>query len=134
MGFDDLDIDEFKVINGLSLDGDDRSCQIYFHDARPMNGDKLSQRRRIVAMKSAFRHIGTLMGPQAVIVDPNHEEKWFLDIAREKCKQIGMTFIELPTEVTSSGLNWITRLDHGSLRGVSFMSQSLSQKVSNAVL
>lgn len=118
MGFDTLDVDDFKEMNGLALDDDDSNCQVFFHDARADGGERMSKERRIIAVKSAFKHIGTLMRPQAVLVDPLRDDKWFIDVAREKCKQIGMSFIELPEDV-SGGLSWITRLDSASIQGMS---------------
>ncbi|KAI5804971.1 hypothetical protein EDC01DRAFT_641516 [Geopyxis carbonaria] len=115
MGFDGLELDEFKIINGIPLDIDDPDCSIYFHDARPEFAEELPLARRKIAVKSAFRHIGNMMHPQAIIIDPAREDDWFIDIATEKAQQMDLTIIKLPANAIDD-TQWITRLDSGSLK------------------
>jgi hypothetical protein len=116
MGFDTLGVDEFRRLNGLPEDEEAEGCRIFLHDARPASAERLPLERRKVAVKSAFRHINEFMHPQAVLVDFSNEEKWFLEIAKEKTGQMDTTLVELGRNAVDD-LKWITRLDSGSLHG-----------------
>lgn len=116
MGFDGLELNEFKTINGIPLNMDDPDCSIYFHDARPEFAEELPLARRKIAVKSAFHHIGNIMCPQAIIIDPTREDDWFVNIATEKAQQMDLTIIKLPVNAIDD-TRWITRLDSGSLKG-----------------
>ena len=116
LGFDSLNLDEFRKINGLPAEDATEGCLVSFHDARPEFAELLPLERRKIAAKNAFRHINKFMHPQAIFMDPTHEEGWFLDIAREKAKQLEDVLIELP-EDPADDLKWISRLDAGSLSG-----------------
>jgi len=120
MGFDTFDLDDFRRINGLPAEEDEddetKGCTIFLHDARPDHAEQLSLERRKVASKSALRHINEFIHPQAFLVDILNEEKWFLDIVKEKSVQMKRTLIELGANSVDD-LKWITRLDSGSLNG-----------------
>ncbi|KAF8543522.1 hypothetical protein BDD12DRAFT_725933 [Trichophaea hybrida] len=114
MGFDTLHLDAFRRINGLPGKDDLDGCTVYFHDARPEFAQHLTRNWQKIAVQSALQHINNFMHPQALIVAPKHEEEWFMDIVKEKSKELELVLIELPTDTTED-VNWIARLDSASL-------------------
>ncbi|KAL7273121.1 hypothetical protein RUND412_004042 [Rhizina undulata] len=112
LGSDDIEIGMFKKINGLSESDED--CRVFFHDARAMDAGRMGKQRKKIAVRSALRHLRDFIHPQAVMVDVKREEEWFLEIVREKIKQLEMNTIELP-EDAAGDLRWITRLDSAAL-------------------
>jgi hypothetical protein len=117
LGFDDIDLDDFRHINGLPQSDDVNGCRIYFHDARPERSSELNVERQKVSTKSAFRHVLRFIHPQAVFIDPTREADWFLQIARDKARQMDSTLVELPDRFNED-LQWLARLDGGSLNGM----------------
>ncbi|KAI5820986.1 hypothetical protein BZA77DRAFT_273748 [Pyronema omphalodes] len=124
LGFDDIDLDDFRHINGLPQSDDINGCRIYFHDARPERSSELNVERQKVSTKSAFRHILRFIHPQAVFIDPTREADWFLQIARDKARQMDSTLIELPDRFNED-LQWMARLDGGSLNAWSKHTYSI---------
>ncbi|KAL8694824.1 MAG: hypothetical protein Q9218_000583 [Villophora microphyllina] len=110
MGRDDLDMDEFKLLNGVG-----EECNVNWHDARPDFSPWSSDYRMGVSVSAGLGHIQTFMHPQAVIVDdPSREEGFFTNAIRGKALELGRALIELTTDAAEN-LMWITRLDSASL-------------------
>lgn len=116
MGFDTLPLEEFQLLNGLPLKPERTDCHINFHDARAEKAELLTLERKKVAVRSVFRYLGTMMRPQAIIVDGAREDEWFMEIAQEKAGQLGLTLVKLPNYALED-LKWISRLDAMSLNG-----------------
>lgn len=113
---EDFDVDDFRRFNALG-ETDTGECRVVVHDARPEAVRDMSPERRRLAVKSAFRHIGEFMHPKAILIDPTHEDEWFVEIAKEKAEQMNSVLIELPEKILRD-LRWITRLDSGGLNGM----------------
>ncbi|KAL8665948.1 MAG: hypothetical protein Q9202_001884 [Teloschistes flavicans] len=112
MGRDDLEMDEFKLLNGV-----DDECNVNWHDARPDFSMWSSDYRMEVTVAAALGHIQTFMHPQVVIVDdPSREDGFFTKATRGKTLELGRSLIELTTDAAEN-LMWITRLDSASLAG-----------------
>ena len=74
-------------------------------------------------MEASMDHIQTFVHPQVIIMDsPSREDSFFVTTLRSKAIYIGKSIIELPTDATEN-MMWITRLDSGSLAGMSYYAQ-----------
>ncbi|KAG4030578.1 hypothetical protein MFRU_011g00370 [Monilinia fructicola] len=110
LGRDDIPMDILKAVNGVNKD-----CQIFFHDARPDYSLKSSDFRMEVSCSAGLNHINTFVHPQAVIIDGSKDEDDFLISAfRTRANSLDRTLIELP-ENTEQNLMWIVQLDSASL-------------------
>ena len=89
-------------------------------DARPDYSQWSSDFRMEASVNAALGHIHSFMHPQVYIVD-EREEAFFMKQIRAKGVETGKSIVELPFDAASR-LMWITRLDSGSLRGKSAMS------------
>lgn len=112
LGRDDIDIEVFKQLNGISAELG--GCNVVFHDARAEMVGMMTEDRMKLAMRSGLRHLHEFIHPQAVFFSVEHEEEWFMDMARKIARQLHMQILELPSN-TIDELRWITRLDSGSL-------------------
>lgn len=84
-------------------------------DGRPDYAPYSSNFRMEVSSTSAFDHVASLISPQAFIVDNAAiEESYMLKAVRGVAREKGKALIELPFNA-NEGLEWITRLDSGSL-------------------
>ena len=127
MGRDDLPLKDILTVNGV-----DKACGVTWHgastllssphadarpDARPDFAQYSTELRLQVSVQGAMYHMNEYVHPQAVIIDASgREERIFTEALREKLQDLGRTIIELPENAAES-LMWLTRLDHGSLRG-----------------
>ncbi|KAH0612691.1 uncharacterized protein H6S33_009071 [Morchella sextelata] len=112
LGRDDIDIEVFKQLNGISTELG--GCNVAFHDARAEMVSLMTKNRMKLAMRFGLRHLHEFIHPQAVFFSVEHEEEWFMDMARKTAGQLQMQMLELPSN-TIDELRWITRLDSGSL-------------------
>ena len=70
-------------------------------------------------MEASMEHIQTFIHPQVIIIDnPSREDSFLVTTLRIKATDIGKSIIELPSDATET-MMWITRLDSGSLAGMS---------------
>ena len=70
-------------------------------------------------MEASMDHIQNFIHPQIIIIDSaGREDTFFVTTMRSKAMFIGKSIIELPSDATEN-LMWITRLDSGSLAGMS---------------
>ncbi|ESZ95375.1 hypothetical protein SBOR_4231 [Sclerotinia borealis F-4128] len=110
MGRDDIPMDILKSVNGINKD-----CQIFFHDARPDFSLHSSDFRMEVSCSAGLNHINTFVHPQAVIIDTSGDEDDFLISAfRTRANALDRTLIELPAKIEQN-LMWIVQLDSAAL-------------------
>ncbi|TGO20596.1 hypothetical protein BPAE_0283g00080 [Botrytis paeoniae] len=110
MGRDDIPMDILKSVNGVNKD-----CQIFFHDARPDYSLQSSDFRMEVSCSAGFNHINTFVHPQAVLIDASGDEDNFLLSAfRTRANALDRTLIELPKNIEQN-LMWIVQLDSAAL-------------------
>lgn len=110
MGRDDIPMDILKSVNGINKD-----CQIFFHDARPDYSLQSSDFRMEVSCSAGLKHINSFVHPQAVIVDASGDENDYLISAfKTRANALDITLIELPANVEQN-LMWIVQLDSASL-------------------
>ncbi|KAI1749901.1 hypothetical protein F4782DRAFT_285689 [Xylaria castorea] len=114
----------FALLGGSSIDmghlweinGVDKSCVVYFHDARPNYAWISTDARLEKAVFRAFYHINTYMHPQVIITDSlNDDEAYFTRGLKQHLKTSKTTLIELPRWASKS-MSWITKLDSAALR------------------
>lgn len=109
MGRDDISMAMLQEVNGVT-----KSCNVWFHDARPDFSLESSDFRMEVSCGAALGHINTYMHPQAVIVDKSEDENpYFLNALRQRSAILGRPLIELSRP--GEDFRWITRLDSSSL-------------------
>lgn len=117
VGRDNMDIELFKELNGISDEAE--GCRVLFHDARAESANKMPKDRMKVAIRTSLRHLHDFIHPQAVLLSVDHEEEWFVDMARKTAQQLQMQTIELPGNAAVD-FRWITKLDSGSIGGIYF--------------
>lgn len=106
-----LSMDEILEINGV----DEKSCNVYFHDARGDYCEYSTDERARYSVAGAMKHIQDFMHPQAVIVDDEElEDDFFVRAMKKKMADYGKTMIQIPAGRYEDFL-WMTRLDSGSL-------------------
>ncbi|KAI0546071.1 hypothetical protein F4679DRAFT_558888 [Xylaria curta] len=111
LGGSSIDMQHLWEINGI-----DKSCVVFFHDARPNYAGISTDARLEKAVFRGFYHINTYMHPQAIITDSlNEEEPYFTRGLKQHVKTSKTTLIELP-RLASRSLRWITKLDSAGLR------------------
>ncbi|QGI77536.1 hypothetical protein CEK25_004265 [Fusarium fujikuroi] len=110
MSREEIPIKELLEINGI-----DKSCKIYVHDARTDYASTSSELRLKLAAIRAFFYIENFMHPQAIIVDSTQkEEDYFLQAIRDQITGTRSALIELP-EKPETRLAWISKLDASAL-------------------
>lgn len=114
VGRAEMDIELFKKLNGIT--DEVGGCKVMFHDARAEFANRMTEDRLKIAIRTGLRHLHDFIHPQVVLLS-DHEEEWFIKIARKITKQLQMQTIELP-ENAANDLRWITRLDSGSVGGI----------------
>ncbi|KAI0999763.1 hypothetical protein K3495_g8433 [Podosphaera aphanis] len=111
MGRENTSLNIIKSVNGIG-----KECNVIFHDARPDFTTSSSEFRMQVSVSAAFKHINTLMNPQATLIDASEtEELWFLEGIRSQALDLSRTVIEIPKDAEEN-MRWITVLDSSSLR------------------
>ncbi|KAI1735749.1 hypothetical protein F4680DRAFT_296971 [Xylaria scruposa] len=111
LGGSSIDMQHLWEINGI-----DKSCVVFFHDARPNYAGISTDARLEKAVFRGFYHINTYMHPQAIITDSlNEEEPYFTRGLKQHVKTSKTTLMELPRRASKS-LGWITKLDSAALR------------------
>lgn len=112
MGRYDIQLDDILEVNGVDREG----CAVYWHDARPDYVTYSSDVRAEAVVMAAMGHIQTFMHPQVAIMgDSLREDQFFVRGMRKKTEEQSLPVIEIPTGRADS-LEWLTRLDSGSLR------------------
>jgi hypothetical protein len=118
MGRNELPVDEVLRVNGV----DKRSCQIFFHDARPDFASYSSDLRAESSVANALKYIHQFLHPQVIITDTSlTEEMFFTRTIRSKAKEYSIPLIQItgPLEKIDhrplDNLAWISRLDTSSL-------------------
>lgn len=112
MGRYDVELDDILEVNGVDREG----CDVFWHDARPDYVTYSSDVRAEAIVIAAMGHIQTFMHPQVVITDDSvREDQFFTKGVRKKTKEQKLPVIEIPKGRADS-LEWLTRLDSGSLR------------------
>ncbi|KAF4342525.1 hypothetical protein FBEOM_3552 [Fusarium beomiforme] len=107
--------EEIPVKEILEINGIDKSCKLYFHDARTDYASTSSELRLKLAAIRAFFYIENFMHPQAIIVDSSHsEEEYFLQAIRDQVIGTKSALIELPGK-PGTRLAWISKLDASAL-------------------
>lgn len=110
MGRETLSMGEILEINGV-----DKGCDIYLHDARSDYNEYSSDARAEVATGGALRHINEWMHPQVIIMDDSSvENQFFTRAVRSRAKEYQKAVIEVPAGRYEDFL-WMARLDSGSL-------------------
>lgn len=110
MGRATISMDQIKAANGI-----DAECKVYWHDARPNNGQWSTDLRMESSVFLALGPIHSFIHPQVYIMDdPNEEEAYVVKGLKAAGYQTGKAVIELPTNAAQN-LLWLTRLDIGSL-------------------
>ena len=110
MGRSTFSMDQIKAANGI-----DTECKVYWHDARPNNGQWSTDLRMESSVFLALGPIHSFIHPQVYIMDdPNEEEAYVVKGLKAAGYQTGKAVIELPTNAAQN-LLWLTRLDIGSL-------------------
>lgn len=115
VGRDDMGIELFKKLNGIT--NEVGGCNVMFHDARAEFANMMTEDRLKITIRTGLRHLHDFIHPQVVLLSVDHEEKWFIEIARKTTQQLQMQTIELPANAAND-LRWITRLDSGSIGGI----------------
>lgn len=109
-GRSSLSIEEIQELNGI-----DKSCTVYWHDARGDYAEYSSDARVESAVRGAMKHIQEYIHPQAMIMDDSSkEEAYFTKAMRAKARDMDKALIEIPRGKYEEFL-WITKLDSGSL-------------------
>ena len=109
-GRSSLSIEDIQELNGI-----DKSCSIYWHDARGDYAEYSSDARVESAVRGAMKHIQEYIHPQVMIMDDSSkEEAYFSKAMRIKAKDMGKALIEVPRGRYEEFL-WLTKLDAGSL-------------------
>lgn len=116
VGRDDIDIELFKELNGIT--GGAGGCKVIFHNARAEFAKRMSEDRLKIAIRTGLRHLHDFIHPQVTLLSVDHEEEWFIETARKTARQLEMQILELPDNATND-LRWITRLDSGAIGGIS---------------
>ena len=71
-----------------------------------------------VSVTASVGHTDNFVPPQALIIDhQGREDAFFTKSIRSKALSMGKSLIELPMNAAEN-LKWITRLDSGSLAGM----------------
>ncbi|KAI0857638.1 hypothetical protein F4860DRAFT_527989 [Xylaria cubensis] len=111
LGGSSIDMQHLWEINGI-----DKSCVVFFHDARPSYAEISTGARLEKAVFRGLYHINTYMHPQVIITDSlNDEEPYFTRGLKQHVKTSRTTVIELPRWASKS-LGWIAKLDSAALR------------------
>ncbi|KAL5595855.1 hypothetical protein FOVSG1_009544 [Fusarium oxysporum f. sp. vasinfectum] len=106
---------EIPIKELLEINGIDKSCKIYVHDARTDYASTSSELRLKLAAIRAFFYVENFMHPQAIIVDSTQkEEDYFLQAIRDQITGTRSALIELP-EKPETRLAWISKLDASAL-------------------
>ena len=106
-----LSMEAILEINGV----DQKSCNVYFHDARGDYCEYSTDERARFSVAGAMKHIQDFMHPQAVIMDDAElEDEFFVKAIKGKMRDYRKTLIEIPAGRYEDFL-WMTRLDSGSL-------------------
>lgn len=106
------------MVRAYSLPTSDKKAE-QIPDARPDYSRWSSNFRMEVSVMASFEHIQTFIHPQAIIIDaPTREDSFFITAVRSKATEMGKALIEVPLDATEN-LMWMTRLDSGSLAGLS---------------
>ncbi|RKL02934.1 hypothetical protein BFJ68_g11723 [Fusarium oxysporum] len=106
---------EIPIKELLEINGIDKSCKIYIHDARTDYASTSSELRLKLAAIRAFFYVENFMHPQAIIVDSTQkEEDYFLQAIRDQITGTRSALIELP-EKPETRLAWISKLDASAL-------------------
>src|ERR1700761_6920935 len=93
MGRDELPVEEILRVNGV----DKRSCQVYFHDARPDFASYSSDLRAESSVANALKYIHQYLHPQAIITDTAlTEDIFFSRTVRNKAKEYSIPLIQIP--------------------------------------
>lgn len=110
MSKSEISMADLQKINGI-----DRSCNIFFHDARPEYASISTDERMENGVDVAMSHVQLYMHPQAIIIDGTNDEENFLKKGmRTHAKSSQTTLIELPKR-GAKRLAWLTKLDSASL-------------------
>ncbi|KAF5657080.1 hypothetical protein FHETE_10626 [Fusarium heterosporum] len=110
MSSNDIPIKDLLEINGI-----DKSCKIFVHDARTDYASTSSELRLKLAVIRAFYYIDNFMHPQAIIIDSTRaEDSYFLQAARDQVPNTKSALIELPDR-PETRLSWISKLDAAAL-------------------
>lgn len=73
-------------------------------------------------MTASMDYMHTFIHPQIIIIDDaSREDAFFVSAIRSKAMDIGRGVIELPPNAMET-MMWLTRLDSGSLAGISCKS------------
>ena len=112
MGRDELSLEDVKRLNGAEK----KTCNVYWHDARPDFADESSDHRMEVSIAGALGHMENFMHPQAVVTSAaDTEDAFFSNAISRKSRDLHQTHIELPKRSIET-LSWFTRLEASSLR------------------
>lgn len=111
LGRDDASVEEVLQVNGLDL----KSCNIFWHDARPDYGPWSTDERMENSVYAAMRFLDDYIHPKAVLTDdPSREDDFFVRAVRRKFGEVDAPLVELPTDAAER-MRWITRMDSSSL-------------------
>ncbi|KAK6515335.1 hypothetical protein TWF506_007677 [Arthrobotrys conoides] len=109
VGRNELSIEFFRKANGMNDDG----CGVIIHDARPDYASVSTDGRMGLSLKSALKYIREYITPTVFISDTDREDIWFQKSIIQKSKELGITHIKLPHDVSS--IPWLQKLDAVSL-------------------
>ncbi|KAK7218597.1 hypothetical protein V2G26_006600 [Clonostachys chloroleuca] len=107
---------EISLPDLLKINGEDETCQMIMHDARPDFPGTSTEARMMVSTIRALHHIHAFMHPQAVLIDSTDaEEEYFVLGTRDQIQAMDRAaLIELP-DPSNTQFSWITKLDSSSL-------------------
>lgn len=114
---DEMDMEKWAIMNNIGSGRGD--CEVDLHDARLDHSGISTLKRSKQGIKGALVHFKSFMHPQAVLVDTEGEEDWWLESLKEGCVDAEISSILLPKAFLAGGLvDWVKKLDSGALRGI----------------
>ncbi|KAF3314904.1 hypothetical protein TWF173_004426 [Orbilia oligospora] len=109
VGRNELSIEFFRKANGMNSDG----CGVIIHDARPDYASVSTDERMGLSLKSSLKYIREYITPTVFVSDMDREDLWFQKSIVQKSKDLGITHIKLPHDVST--IPWFQKLDAVSL-------------------
>ncbi|KAK2766932.1 hypothetical protein FQN54_006247 [Arachnomyces sp. PD_36] len=111
MGRHDIPMRTLLRVNAVGA----TACPVYWHDARPDNGQLSSEDRMEKSIRGGLSKLSKVIQPQVVITNNDkHDELFLLDGTTQVAASLGLAHITLPH--AASSLSWISDLDADSLK------------------
>ncbi|KAI2628367.1 hypothetical protein GGS21DRAFT_240458 [Xylaria nigripes] len=110
-GGSSISLELLRAINGI-----DKSCAIFYHDARPDYATVSTVERLEKTVVRGLYHINAYLRPSIILLDGSDDEDDYMTRGvKQHVKLSKTTLIELPPMALRS-LSWVTRLDIAALQ------------------